>query len=134
MYNRLKDFPTYETREGEVSANHFNHVTIALKHLHTDELRYRIPELWHLDLILQHDAWIIVDSALNDAPVAAWVDFSSEHRENLHEEVACRINFYHIHAPVVMGRTLEAMEMMLGEALADELPEDKADIVPFNKK
>jgi len=34
---------------------------------------------------------------------------------------------------MVLNRTLEAMELMLGEILEQDLPEEKSDILPFKK-
>jgi hypothetical protein len=133
MYTRLDEVPVYEYLDGEVPANHYNHVQVALKRL-GDSIRMDIPRLKHLDLILQKEAWIIVDSVQNDIPVAAWTDFQTEHRDNLYEPVKCKIKLYHAHAAMIFKRTLEAMELILGEELAKHIPEDEPDILPFNKK
>lgn len=130
MYSRLDNMPIYQHRDSSVDANYYNHVLFALKRL-GDEVRLVIPRLKHLDLILQKDAWIIVDRVLNDYPIAAWTKFQTAHRDNLHEPVKCDLNLYHAHADLILDRTLEAMELMLGEELADQLPEDGSDIVEF---
>lgn len=129
-YTRHNEVPVFEYRDGVIDATHFNHVQVALKRL-GDGIRLSIPRLKHLDLILQKDAWIIVDRVLNDLPVAAWTDFAVSHRDNLHEPVRCRIRLYHAYAGMILSRTLEAMELMLGEQLADQLPEDTSDIIQF---
>jgi hypothetical protein len=132
MYNRLDNMPIYEHRDSSVDANYYNHVVFALKRL-GEEIRLVIPRLKHLDLILQKDAWIIVDRALNDYPIAAWTKFQTTERNNLHEPVKCDLNLYHAHADLILDRTLEAMELMLGEELADMLPDEIPDVVPFKK-
>jgi hypothetical protein len=132
MYNRLDDVPVYQHRDGKLEANYYNHVQTALKHL-GEEIRLPIPRLKHLDLILQKDAWIIVDRVLNDVPIVAWTDFEVKHRDNLHEPILCKIKHYHANAIMIMNRTLEAMELLLGEQLADMLPDEKSDVIPFNK-
>ena len=65
----LDDIPVYETCEGSLEAVHFNRVQIALKHLNKS-IRLEIPKLRTLDLILEYDAWTIVDRSLNDMPIA----------------------------------------------------------------
>jgi hypothetical protein len=130
MYKRLDDMPVYEHRDSSVDANYYNHVTVALKRL-GEEIRFPIPKLRHLDLILQQDAWIIVDRALNDVPVAAWTKFLTANRDNLHKAVKCDLNLYHANADLILNRTLEAMELLLGEELAEYLPDDKSSIVEF---
>jgi hypothetical protein len=117
MYNRLKDIPVYEFRDTYIDARYFNHVQFAFKKL-GESIRFPIPKLKHLDLILEKQAWIIVDHVLNDIPVAAWTDFQTSHRDNLHQPIKCRLQLYHANADLILERTLEAMEMLLGEQLA----------------
>lgn len=118
MYDRLGEVPVYALRQAEVSATHYNHVIVALRRLGS-EIRLPIPKLKHLDLILQKNAWIIVDRVLNDIPIVAWTDFETSHRDNLHQPIRCSQRMYHIHAPMILGRTLEAMELLLGEQLQE---------------
>lgn len=136
MYTRLNDIPVFELRDAQVNAAHFNHVQFALNKL-ADSVRFPIPKLKHLDLILEKQAWIIVDRVLNDIPVAAWTDFKTEHRDNLHQPIQCRLRIYHANADLILARTLEAMELLLGEQLAARLPEapgNRPKVVPFQKK
>lgn len=130
MYRRLDEVPVYEYRDDNIPANYFNDVQVALKRLGED-IRFPIPRLRHLDLILQKDAWIIVDRVLNDVPVLAWTDFQVGQRDSLHEPIACRIRLYHVHGMIVMDRTLEAMELILGEMLDEAGHRDDADIKPL---
>jgi hypothetical protein len=133
MYDRLDDIPVFARRPSKVSATHYNHVKLALKRL-GEEIRLVIPRLKHLDLILQEDAWIIVDRVLNDVPIAAWTEFQTEHRENLHKDIDCMIKLYHMNADLILDRTLEAMELLLSEELPDMLPDDLSDVIPFKQK
>lgn len=130
MYTRHNEVPLYDRRPGKLEALYFNHVQVALKR-RGPSIRFAIPRLKHLDLILQKDAWIIVDRVLNDVPVAAWTDFETEGRASLHEPIRCEIRTYHAMAHGILRRTLEAMELLLGEELADELPDEKSDVLPF---
>jgi hypothetical protein len=118
MYDRLEEVPVYALRQVEVSATHYNHVSVALRRLGS-EIRLQIPRLKHLDLILQKNAWIIVDRVLNDIPIVAWTDFETSHRDNLHQPIRCSQRMYHIHAPMIITRTLDAMELLLGEQLQE---------------
>lgn len=84
--------PRLSTRQGKVNATYYNHVQTALKRINA-EIRLQIPRLKHLDLILQKDAWIVVDKVLNDVPIVAWTNFQVDHRDSLHEPVKCEILF-----------------------------------------
>lgn len=140
-YTRHKELQPYENREGFVKALYYNHVQTGLHRLHV-KLRYRIPKLIHLDLVLQKDAWIVVDRALNDVPILAWTDFEIHHRENLHEDIKCEIRLFHYAADMILDRTLEAMELLLGEELSEEINDEEnddseastsSDVLPFKK-
>jgi len=140
-YTRHNEMQPFEKHEGSVKALYYNHVQTGLHRLH-EKLRYRIPKLKHLDLVLQKDAWIVVDRVLNDAPIVAWTDFETEHRENLHEDIKCEIRLFHYAADMILDRTLEAMELLLGEELSEELPneeisnikDESSDVIPFKKR
>ena len=132
LYTRHNEVPQLASRKGKVDALYYNHVQTALKQL-GPQIRLKIPKLKHLDLIIQKDAWIIVDTVLNDIPVVAWTNFETEHRDNLHEPIQCEIRFFHFAASMVLNRTLEAMELMLGEQLAELLPDDSTTVIPFKK-
>ena len=137
MYRRLEDIPVYEFREGNMDARYFNRVQVALKRL-GETIRFPIPKLKHLDLILEPEAWIIVDRVLNDIPVAAWTEFKTDYRDSLHQPIPCRIQLYHANAELILQRTLEAMEDLLGEQLSQLNPDEKSsnhtEVLPFYDK
>lgn len=116
MYTRHNEVPVYQCLAGVVEAVHFNRVQTAFRRL-GEEIRLTIPGLKTVDLILQQDAWIIVDRAFHDLPVAAWGDFDTLHRDALHTPVPCRLKLYHANAGIIINRVLDAMELLLGERL-----------------
>jgi hypothetical protein len=133
MYTRLNDLPVLELRDSAISALHFNHVQLALKRI-SNTLRYPIPRLKHLDLILEKEAWIIVDRVLNDIAVAAWTDFAAGRRETLHVPIPCKLRLYHANADLILDRTLDAMELLLGEQLAEQDNENLCSVIRFPEK
>ena len=133
MYSRLDEVPVYESYPTEMDATHYNHVQYALNHI-SDSIRLQIPRLKHLDLILEKQAWIIVDRVLNDIPVAAWTNFETGQRDNLHQPIRCEQRLYHIHARMILNHTLEAMELMLGESLQNFQPNSEASITDIHKQ
>ena len=131
MYNRHNEVPLLHTRQGKMDANHYNHVLTALKQL-GKQIRFPIPKLKHLDLILQKDAWIVVDKAQSDFPILAWMNFETEGRDSLHESIPCEVRIFHYAASMILKRTLDAMELVLGEELSINTPDD-CSIIPFKK-
>ena len=118
-YSRHLEVTPLDTRlASTVPARYYNRVQTGLKKL-GPEIRLRVPELKHLDLILQKDAWIVVDRALNDMPVVAWMHFDAVQRGSLHEPIACEVRIWHALASMITARTLRAMEVLLRAELAD---------------
>ena len=132
LYTRHDEVPQLASRAGKVNALYYNHVQSALKQL-SNQIRLKIPRLKHLDLIIQKDAWIIVDTVLNDVPIAAWTRFETKGRSNLHEPIRCEIRFFHYAASMIMNRTLEAMELMLGELMQQYTSDDESKVLPIKK-
>ena len=132
LYNRHNEVPLLHHRDTKVEAAYYNEVQTALKKLGR-QIRFRIPKLKHLDLILQKDAWIVVDRALSDFPILAWTEFQTEGRDSLTEPVPCKVLIFHFAASMILRRTLEAMDLMLGEQLAEIMNDEKADVLPFKK-
>lgn len=117
MYTRHEEVPVYEYRDGVIAAVHYNTVQTAFKRL-GEEIRLSIPKLKTLDLILQRDAWVVVDRVFNDIPIAAWTNFDVERRAALHTPVHCQLRLFHANAGIITKRVLEAMELLLGERLS----------------
>lgn len=132
MRSRLDDLPVFETRHVNVRAEDFNLVYIALKRLGSP-LRVELPRLRTLDLVLEKDAWIVVDRSLNDIPVVAWIDFNVSHRQTLHEPVACERRTYHTHALLIIDKVFEAMHLILGEKLEAVSPAGSEAVTPIKR-
>ena len=129
-YTRHNEILILDRRPGNVDANYFNQAQTALKRI-GEQIRFKIPELNHLDLILQEDAWIVVDRVLDDVPIAAWTDFQTEGRDNLHEPVSCEIRLYHFAARMILETTLDAMEVILGQSMAEHDNDEAVTVLPF---
>lgn len=121
MRSRLDDLPVFETRHLDVRAEEYNLVQIALHRL-GNPLRIELPRLRTLDLILEKEAWVVVDNSLNDIPVVAWIDFEVAHRQSLHEPVSCERRTYHTHALLIVDKVVDSMHHILEERLKAASP------------
>ena len=117
MASRLDDIPVYEQRSVTVMAVDYNRVQIALKRL-GEPVRFPLAGLRTLELLLDHEAWIVIDASLNDVPIFAWTNFQVSHRESLHEPIPCLLKMYHAHALVVMNKVTNLMQSVLSERIA----------------
>jgi len=132
-YTRHNEVPILDRRARNIEAEYFNRVQIALKQAEAP-IRFKIPGLNHLDLILQQDAWIVVDRVLNDVPVAAWTDFQAKGRGALHEPVPCEVRIYHFAARMVLKPALEAIELYVKSSHSNEENDATSTIIPFKKE
>jgi hypothetical protein len=131
-YTRHDEVLILNRRPGSIDANYFNRAQTALKRI-GHQIRFKIPTLNHLDLIVQEDAWIVVDRVLNDVPIVAWTDFQTEGRDSLHEPITCEVRLYHFAARMVLKTTLDAMEDILGKTLAEQDNDKPEKVLPFKK-
>ena len=139
MFTRHLEIPIYEILTGEVQAKHYNRVQVALKRISNKQnrLRFKLPDLRTLDVILQPDDWIVVDTRLNDMPVAAWVDFKVGHRDNLHAPISCQVHLFHAHGSIILQRALDAVEQIIDEKLAEkqaDLMDSKVAVFSLERK
>ena len=132
MRSRLDDLPVFETRQVTMRAEDYNLVHIALNRLE-NPIRVELPRLRTLDLILEKDAWIVIDRSLNDIPVLAWIDFKVAHRQTLHEPVACERRTYHTHALIIADKVIEAMHLILGERLGAISPSTPEQVISIKR-
>lgn len=112
------DIPSLRSLPKWVEASCYNQVCLAL-HRIGRPLRLALPHHKSLEIILDHDGWLCVDCALDDLPVLAWHTFQVHNRSTLHEPIACRLELYHIHAALIMGTALDALEDALKERLGE---------------
>ena len=131
-YTRHNEVLILDKWAGDVDANYFNQARTALKRI-GQQIRFKIPTLNHLDLIVQDDAWIVVDRVLNDMPVVAWTDFQTEGRDNLHEPISCEIRIYHFAARIILKTTLNAMEDILRQSLTEKEGDEAVAVLSFKK-
>lgn len=119
----------FEHRPTRLDANAFNRASLALKRA-GGSLRFALPTLRHLDLILQEDAWIVVDRDLNDVPLVAWTAFEVDAEQRLHRPVACRLRLFHAQAGLLLGKVLADLASLLDARLAEEDPQ-RGRVLPF---
>ena len=102
-----------------IEATCYNHVRLALRRL-GNPLRVELPDHRGLEIILNSHHWLCVDSIKDDQPIMAWLDFDTRNLNRaLHEPVSCKLRLYHMHAGLVMGSALDALDQSLAEKLAE---------------
>ncbi len=116
MLYDLADLPRYSSADIEIDSALYNRARIALHRLGSP-LRFPLPLLRHLDMILDEETWIVVDNSLNDIPIMAWLDFQVGHRSALHTPIPCKFYTYHCHAEAICPQLLETVTDELARRL-----------------
>lgn len=120
MKKRLEGLPRYSESSTTVPAELFNTVKLALLRL-SNPLRFAIPGLRNIELILDDEAWVCFDNSLNDMPILAWTEFKIEHRDSLVEPIPCEFYTYHAHAEVILDTVTSYIMEHLDEELHSNL-------------
>ena len=114
----IDNFPLLRVMPKTIEAVCYNHVRLALIRL-GNPLRVDLPDHRGLEIILYDHHWLCVDSIQDDQPIMAWLDFDTRnHNQALHKHVPCQLRLYHMHAGLVMGSVLDALDQSLTEKLA----------------
>ncbi|RMG34472.1 MAG: hypothetical protein D6720_09210 [Gammaproteobacteria bacterium] len=113
--SRIDGIPIFAARRDQVPARLYNLWRRALMRMGRD-IHLRLHGLKEMELILERDAWVVVDHNRNKVPVLAWVDFQVPPVRTLHEPIPCTLNHYHFMASGLRARVLELLE----EALEQE--------------
>ena len=133
MESRLREVPALKVMDSVVAAKHYNRVRLALARLE-DPLRFPLPHLRGLDMLLSREEWICVDRTLNDLPVLAWTDFQVQGRTALHAPVSCRLRFYHAYAGLIVGTLLQDVSVILAERLNKARPPLKRSVTLLSRR
>jgi hypothetical protein len=113
------DLPMIARHRDQVPARLYNLWRLARSRLGLP-LRFELPGLKGLELVLDEAAWVCRDPQLNDFPVVAWTDFEAAGRSALDAPVACELRYYHMGGSKVRLRVLELMGEILEQRLADK--------------
>lgn len=112
--------PRYSTADSSVSPHHYNQLRLALRRL-PGPIRLTLNGIPNIDMIIDNDSWVCVDTSINDLPVLAWTDFASQSRQGLHEPVACKLHYFHYRAGMLVLRALNITAALLAEQIS-QLP------------
>lgn len=121
MKNKLENLPCYSRYHTKIDAPVFNRIKLAQIRKGKGRwhaLRVHLKELRHLDLIIDDETWICVDRDQNDIPIIAWLNFKTEHRQDLHKAIECDIYSYHAYADMIEQRVLKYVVQYLDQVPA----------------
>lgn len=120
MSTRLDDVPVMKSQTVLIEAKRYNQIRLALLRL-GNPLRFEIPNLRGIDILLDDKAWACVDRTLHDFPVLAWIEFHKK-RSTLHEPISSKLLYYHLHAHLIVDTVYRAMDKTISTYLAEINP------------
>lgn len=132
MVSRLDDIPVYEQTQIRLAAADYNQVQLALKRM-GGALRIPLAGLRSLELVVDREAWIVIDRDLNEIPVLAWTDFQVQGRNTLHEPIACVLKSYHAHGGEIVDKVMALMRQELAQRLVDQSGVAGGRVTPLKK-
>jgi len=107
-----RNFPVLESERTVISAPRYNRVRLVLARL-DNPARLDLTGIHDLQLVLNDDVWLCIDTGLGNLPVLAWKNFESSRRHGLHEPITCQVDYYNLHAELIKGRVLDIMDRLL---------------------
>jgi len=120
-YARLDEVPAYQIRPERIPAPYWRGVRRLLWR-HGGPVRFPLPGLAGLEMILQSDAWVVVEVPRHDLPVVAWTAFGRI--TNLQAPLECELRYYHLYGTAVTGRALHALDAFVRRRLGASWMED----------
>ena len=119
--------PIMAQRKTTLDAQIFNNWRLQAPEL-GDRIDIALQGLKTMHFVLTPDFWIVVDAANYDAPILAWMDFKIADRENLHNPIACTLNYYHFAASAIRARSLDAVNEYFSNNITNN---HTAEIIPM---
>lgn len=120
LKTRIETLPRYQTTDSNIDAPLLNMVKLALLRIKSP-LRLSINGLRNIDIVLEHEYWVCIDSSLNDIPVFAWTEFQTSGRSDLHTAIHCKLYSFHAHAELIVDTVKDDIQAQLEDLLHSEV-------------
>ena len=112
MSTKLQNLPEYQNVSDKVDLELYRNVRLLLSR-RGNAAQIELPGLRDLRLILERDAWICVDSLLDDLPVMAWTHFDKGAVFGQGGSISCSLIYYHSQAAVIIDSILHSLRRQL---------------------
>lgn len=117
MVHRIDELIPLRVLPKTLSAAQYNQIRIGILRLGTP-LYLPLDEFPGLAGALDPRVWIVFDENAGGRPVLAWLGFQRPAGAALHLPITCELRAYHMHAGLIMGRALDALERAVEQRLS----------------
>ena len=104
-------------RTRQLAKEDYNGVRIGILRL-GNPLQVEIKGIRGLECVLDDHAWVFIDNYINDMPLLAWTGF--EPRDSINAAITCELRFYHMHAGLLISRSLDALQLTIRTLLQEK--------------
>ena len=105
-----------KTIEGAV----YNRIRIGILRLGTP-VHFPLENHKGLTCAMDRHVWFVYEDLQGTKPVMAWLGFRRSDECSLSVPVTCELRAYHLHAGLIMGSALDAIEQAVAQRVADYL-------------
>lgn len=119
MSTKLQNLPVYQNFTDTVDIDIYRQVTLLLSR-HGHSLSIDLPGLRDLRLVLEKDAWICIDTLLDDLPVMAWTGFDKK-SVFASDSVECELIYYHSQAAVIVDSIIHSLRREMSLMASQEV-------------
>ena len=108
MLSKLRKLPRFQTEHIQLDAPLFNQVRLKLIRF-KNPYRFTIRGLENIEIILDEEYWVCLDTTVSDNPIFAWIDFQIKNRDNLHIPIHCKLFYFHASADALVQPAASAI-------------------------
>ena len=120
----LNEYTPIRVQPRELAKEDYNAIRLGILRL-GNPLTLDIDDIRGLQCFLNDEAWIFIDSYINDMPLLAWTNFVP--RESINAPISCELRLYHMHAGLLISRSLDALQNAIHGLLREKYGESSND-------
>jgi len=126
----LNQYTPLRIQPRELAKEDYNIVRLGILRLGRP-LDLEIEDINGLRCILDDHAWIFIDPYINDMPLLAWTNFKP--RDSINASIACELRLYHIHAGLLISKSLVALQNTLHGLLQEKYGNTNDDVTNIDR-
>lgn len=120
----LNQYTPLKVQPRELAKEDYNAIRLGILRL-GNPLTLDIDDIRGLQCFLGDEAWIFIDPYINEMPLLAWTNFMP--RESINAPITCELRLYHMHAGLLISKSLDALQSTIHALLREKYGESSND-------